>query len=340
MPPKDRGKRFEQGMNAVHKLYGSSALVTLEEGPFEIVPAFSSGSLGLDIATKIGGFPRGRMTELSGAEGSGKSTLALHCVAAGQREGYSAAYIDAEHSFDPSYAAQLGVDTSKEAFAFSQPDYGEQAFSIAETMIKMEAAHIVVVDSIAMMMPKAEVEGEIGEAQVAGRARLVTQALSKMAATVRRSEACLILINQLRENIGAVSWAPKTSTPGGRALRHLVSLRVELSRVKMLKDGDKPVGARTKFRIAKSKFAPPFQVGEFDLIFGHGCSREGEILDLGESCGVLKKDGLSYVWNKEKLPGSGREKAKKTLREDQTLAAAIERDIRKVLMNLPMETEE
>lgn len=338
--PKRKVKRVEDSMKLIAKRFGAGAVSWLSgDGEFDSPEAFSSGSLGLDIATRIGGIPRGRITEYFGHESSGKSTLALHSIAAAIRAGELSHYIDAEHSLDKEYAKLLGV--LPEWVTVHQPDNGEQGFEIAETLISQEAVGLVVIDSIAEMRPRADMESHMGDVSMGGRARLVSDAMGKLKNVVKRSNTALLVLNQLRDRMGGMPgmFAPTTTTPCGRELKHISSLRVEVTRIKQIKAGERVVGAKTKFRLAKSKVSAPYQAGEFDLIYYEGISREAEILDLGVQAKVLEKTGTRYYWHGERLEGDGRENARRALKENPAQARQIEDEVRAVLTKLPTEAE-
>ncbi len=316
-----RRQALLSAVGQIEKQFGKGAIMRLGSRHAQVVPAIPTGSLGLDVALGVGGIPRGRVTEIFGPESSGKTTLALHVVANAQRAGGVAAYIDAEHALDPAYTRKLGVDL--ENLLISQPDTGEQALEIAETLVRSGAVDVVVVDSVAALVPKAELEGEMGEPQVGLQARLMSQALRKLSAAIARSATCVVFINQLREKIGVMFANPET-TPGGRALKFYASIRIDIRRVASIKDGDAVKGNRTRALVVKNKVAPPFRRAEFDILFGEGISRDGEIIDLAVEQGVVEKSGSWLQFGKSPL-GQGREAAKQSLRENRELAGEIEK---------------
>jgi len=291
----------------------------------EKIPSIPTGSISFDLALGIGGFPRGRVVEVFGPEATGKTTLALHVIAEAQKRGGTAAFIDAEHALDPKYAASVGVDVDN--LLISQPDYGEQALEIAEVLVRSGAVDVIVVDSVAALVPKAELEGEMGDAHMGLQARLMSQALRKLTAIVSRSKTCFIFVNQIREKIGVFIGSPETTT-GGRALKFYASMRIDVRRLTAIKEGEAVVGNRVKVKIVKNKLAPPFREAEFDIIYGEGISREGDLVDCGLQYGLLEKTGTWYSYQGERL-GQGRENVKKLLKENKALAAQIEQEIRR-----------
>jgi len=293
----------------------------------EAVEATSTGSLGLDLALGVGGIPRGRVIEIFGPESSGKTTLTLHIIAEAQKLGGQAAFIDAEHALDPVYARKLGVDVDN--LLVSQPDNGEQALEIAETLIRSGGVDVVVVDSVAALVPKAELEGEMGEPQMGLQARLMSQALRKLTAIVSKSRTCLIFINQIREKIGVMFGNPETTT-GGRALKFYASMRVDIRRVQSIKEGDKVVGSRTRGKVVKNKVAAPFREAEFDILYGEGISREGDLIDLGVDKGLIEKSGTWFSFGGERM-GQGRENARIFLKENTDIREKLEHALRKKL---------
>jgi recombination protein RecA len=292
--------------------------------PVNVIP---TGSISIDAALGVGGFPRGRVIEVYGPESGGKTTLTLHVIAEAQRLGGQAAFIDAEHALDPSYARKLGVDVDN--LLVSQPDNGEQALEIAEALIRSNAVDIIVVDSVAALVPRAELEGDMGDAQMGLQARLMSQALRKLTAIVSKSKTCLIFINQIREKIGVMFGNPETTT-GGRALKFYSSIRVDIRRIQSIKEGDRVVGSRTRAKIVKNKVAAPFREAEFDIIYGEGVSREGDLVDLGVAKGLLEKSGTWISYKNERL-GQGRDNARLFLKENKDIRAKIEHDLRKLL---------
>ena len=284
----------------------------------------STGSLSLDIALGIGGLPRGRIVEIYGPESSGKTTLSLHCIAEGQKNGGNVAFIDVEHALDPTYAAALGVDV--DSLLVSQPDTGEDALEIAEALIRSGAIDVIVIDSVAALVPKAEIEGEMGDSHVGLQARLMSQALRKLTAVISKSNCVVIFINQLREKVGVMFGNPETTT-GGRALKFYSSIRMDVRRVETLKQGGEMVGNHTRIKVVKNKVAPPFKQAEFDIMFGTGISKEGDVLDLAAECGIVNKSGAWYAYNGDKI-GQGRENAKIFLKEHTDICDEIEKQVR------------
>ena len=307
-------------MSQIERQFGKGAIMKLgEAGVPKDLPVVSSGSLGLDIALGIGGVPRGRVIEIYGPESSGKTTLALHIVAEAQKPGGMGAYIDAEHALDLSYAKKLGVNTDE--LLISQPDHGEQALEIAETLVRSGAIDVLVIDSVAALVPKAEIEGEMGDSHMGLQARLMSQALRKLTATIARSMTVVIFINQIRMKIGVMFGNPETTT-GGNALKFYASVRMDIRRIGALKDGDNVIGGRVRVKVVKNKVAPPFKEAEFDLLYGTGISRDGEIVDLGSELGVVEKSGAWYSYSGERI-GQGREAAKSFLKEHPETANDI-----------------
>ncbi|MCS6858864.1 MAG: recombinase RecA [Abditibacteriales bacterium] len=320
----ERGKALEIALTQIEKQHGKGAIMRLGENTRMMVETFPTGSLALDIALGIGGIPRGRIVEVFGPEGSGKTTLTLHVLAEAQRQGGTVAFIDVEHALDPAYARNIGLDIDN--VYVSQPDTGEEALDIADTLVRSGAIDAVVVDSVAALVPRAELEGEMGDPQMGMQARLMSQALRKLAGSVSRSRAAFIFTNQVREKIGVMFGNPET-TPGGRALRFWASVRMRVSRVDALKNGSEQIGSRTKVSVVKNKVAPPFREAEFDIIFGKGISRAGDILDLGVQKGIIAKTGTWFSYGDERL-GQGRENAREALTHNPDLAAEIENQIR------------
>jgi recombination protein RecA len=330
MSEKDAGndsknKAIEAALSQIEKQFGKGAVMRMgqKDAAFE-VPAIPTGSIAFDLALGIGGFPRGRVIEVFGPEATGKTTLAVHVIAEAQKLGGQAAFIDAEHAMDPKYAASIGVDVDN--LLISQPDYGEQALEIAEVLVRSGAVDVIVVDSVAALVPKAELEGEMGDAHMGLQARLMSQALRKLTAIVSRSKTCFIFVNQIREKIGFFLGSPETTT-GGRALKFYASLRVDVRRVAALKDGEKVIGNRVKVKIVKNKMAPPFRTAQFDIIYGEGISREGDLVDCGLELGLVEKSGTWYSYKGERL-GQGRENVKKLLKERPEIADEMDRLIR------------
>ncbi|MDN5347710.1 MAG: recombination protein RecA [Clostridia bacterium] len=321
----EKQQALEIALMRIERQFGKGSIMKLGEAGARLnVEVIPTGALTLDLALGVGGVPRGRITEIFGPESSGKTTVALHIVAEAQKMGGIAAFIDAEHALDPNYARNLGVDV--ENLLVSQPDTGEQALEIAEALVRSGAIDVIVVDSVAALVPRAELEGEMGDAHVGLQARLMSQALRKLAGVISKSRTAAIFINQLREKVGVMFGSPET-TPGGRALKFYASVRLDVRRVDVLKQGTEQIGSRTKVKVVKNKVAPPFRQAEFDIIFGRGIANEGCLLDLGVEMEVLKKSGTWYSFGDERL-GQGRESAKEFLREHPEIARAIEEQIR------------
>jgi len=317
---KDRDKNIEMAMSQIERQFGKGAIMKLGDEEIRMMDSIPTGALSLDLALGIGGVPRGRIIEIYGPESSGKTTLALHIVAEAQRNGGLAAFIDAEHALDPVYARAIGVDVDE--LLISQPDTGEQALEITDMLIRSGALDVVVVDSVAALVPRAELEGDMGDTHVGLQARLMSQALRKLAGTVNRSHTTVIFINQLREKIGVMFGSPET-TPGGRALKFYASVRIDVRRIEAIKSGTDNIGNRVRAKIAKNKVAPPFRLAEFDIMFGEGISREGSLLDVAVEEGIVKKAGAWYTYDGDQL-GQGREKAKLFLRENPQLAVQLQ----------------
>jgi recombination protein RecA len=323
----DRDKSLETALAQIERQFGRGSIMRLgDEGraPVEVIP---TGATSLDVALGIGGLPRGRVVEIYGPEGSGKTTVALHAVASAQRAGGIAAFIDAEHALDPDYAKKLGVDT--DALLVSQPDTGEQALEIADMLIRSGAIDVIVIDSVAALVPRAEIEGEMGDSHVGLQARLMSQALRKLVGALNHAKTTAIFINQLREKVGVMFGSPET-TSGGRALKFYASVRLDVRRIETLKDGTEPVGSRTRVKVVKNKMAPPFKTAEFDILFGLGISREGGLIDLGVEQGIVRKSGAWYTYEGDQL-GQGKENARNFLRDNQNLANEIEKKIKEKL---------
>ncbi len=320
-----RHKAIDAALSQIEKQFGKGSIMKLgQKGAAVPVEAIPTGSISFDLALGIGGFPRGRVIEIYGPEATGKTTLALHVIAEAQKRGGQAAFIDAEHALSPEYAARIGIDIDN--LLISQPDFGEQALEIAEVLVRSGAVDVIVVDSVAALVPKAELEGEMGDAHMGLQARLMSQALRKLTAIVARSKTCFIFINQLREKIGVFIGNPETTT-GGRALKFYASLRIDVRRLSIIKDGESVVGNRAKVKIVKNKMAPPFREAQFDIIFGEGISKEGDLVDVGFDTGLLEKAGTWYSYKGERL-GQGRENVKKLLKENKKLAGELEEEIR------------
>ncbi len=320
-------KALQLTLDKLEKTYGKGTVMKLGDNKIEAIEVISTGSLGLDIALGIGGLPKGRVVEIYGPESSGKTTLAIHAIASAQRAGGIAAIIDAEHAFDSSYAEKLGVDIKN--LLISQPDNGEQALEIADNLIRSGAVDIVVIDSVAALTPKAEIEGEMGDSRMGLQARLMSQALRKLTGTINKTGCCCIFINQLREKIGIMFGNPETTT-GGNALKFYASVRLDIRRISQLKDGDVVMGNRAKVKVVKNKMAPPFRIAEFDIIFGEGISKVGEIIDIGVEKGVIKKAGSWFSYDETKL-GQGRDAVKSMFLENPDLADEIEAKIKDIL---------
>lgn len=322
----ERDKALEMAMAQIEKQYGKGAIMKMGDNAAAMnIEAIPTGALSLDLALGIGGLPRGRVVEIYGPESSGKSTLALHVVAEAQRTGGVAAYIDAEHALDPVYAKAIGVNIDE--LLISQPDTGEQALEIADMLIRSGAIDVVAIDSVAALVPKAEIEGEMGDTHVGLQARLMSQALRKLTANLSKSRTIAIFINQLREKIGVMFGSPET-TPGGRALKFYSSVRLDVRRIEAIKDGTEAVGNRVRVKVAKNKVSPPFKLAEFDLMYGTGISREGSLLDVAVDRGIVKKSGAWFTYEGEQL-GQGRENAKKFLAENVEVAVELSERIRK-----------
>jgi recombination protein RecA len=323
----DREKSLETALAQIERQFGRGAIMRLGDdtrAPVEVIP---TGSITLDAALGIGGLPRGRIVEIYGPESSGKTSLALHAVANAQKAGGIAAFIDAEHALDPEYAKKLGVDT--DALLVSQPDTGEQALEIADMLIRSAAIDIVVIDSVAALVPKAEIEGEMGDSHVGLQARLMSQALRKIAGALNQTRTTAIFINQLREKIGVMFGSPETTT-GGKALKFYASIRLDIRRIETLKDGTDSVGNRTRVKVVKNKMSPPFKTAEFDILYGIGISREGSLIDLGVEQAIVRKSGAWYTYEGDQL-GQGKENARNFLRENPDLANEIEKKIKEKL---------
>jgi recombination protein RecA len=320
----DREKALDSALSQIERAFGKGSIMKL--GARDVVPsdAVSTGSLGLDIALGIGGLPRGRVVEIYGPESSGKTTMALHVIAEAQRSGGTCAFIDAEHALDPTYAGKLGVDI--ENLLISQPDAGEQALEIADTLVRSGAIDVLVIDSVAALVPRAELEGEMGDSHVGLHARLMSQALRKLTGSISRSRCMVIFINQIRMKIGVMFGSPETTT-GGNALKFYASVRLDIRRIGAIKDRDTVVGNQTRVKVVKNKMAPPFKVVEFDIMYGEGVSKTGELIDLGVAAGVVEKSGAWFSYKDQRI-GQGRENAKSFLKQNTDIAAEIETAIR------------
>jgi recombination protein RecA len=320
----NREKALDLAVSQIERQFGKGAIMKLGEGGIiKDIAVISTGSLGLDLALGIGGVPRGRVMEIYGPEASGKTTLALHILAEAQRQGGMGAFIDAEHALDVGYAKKLGVKTDD--LLLSQPDHGEQALEIVETLVRSGAIDVVVIDSVAALVPKAEIEGEMGDAHMGLQARLMSQALRKLTGTIARSQTIVIFINQIRMKIGVMFGNPETTT-GGNALKFYASLRMDIRRIGALKEGDNVVGGRTRVKVVKNKMAPPFKEAEFDILYGTGISREGELVDIGSETGIMEKSGAWYSFNGDRI-GQGRDSAKEFLKQHPEIAKEIREKI-------------
>jgi recombination protein RecA len=331
----DKGKAIESALANIEKKFGKGSIMRLGERPHEEVSSISTNCLSLDAAIGVGGFPRGRIIEVYGPESSGKTTLALQVVASAQKLGGVAAYIDAEHALDPDYAEKLGVNIDE--MLISQPDSGEQALEIAETLVRSASVDVIVIDSVAALVPRAEIDGEMGDSHMGLQARLMSQALRKLTAIVSSSNTCFIFINQLRDKIGVMFGSPETTT-GGKALKFYASVRIDIRRIGAIKEGDRVVGNRTKIKMVKNKVAPPFRECEFDIMYGEGISKEGDLIDLATKFEIVEKSGSWFSYSTERL-GQGRENVKNLLKENTELRDRIEHDV-KIKLGLITETAE
>ncbi len=327
-PESNRERALDLAVSQIEKQFGKGSIMKLgTERAAERMPVVSTGSIGLDIALGVGGLPRGRVVEIYGPESSGKTTLALHAIASAQRSGGVCAFVDAEHALDVSYAQKLGVKTDE--LLISQPDNGEQALEIAETLVRSGAIDVLVVDSVAALVPRAEIEGEMGEPQMGLQARLMSQALRKLTGTIARSKTIMIFINQIRMKIGVMFGSPETTT-GGNALKFYASVRLDIRRIGAIKQGDSAIGNRTRVKIVKNKVAPPFKEAEFDILYGVGISKEGELLDIGTDRGLVEKSGAWYSYDGDRI-GQGRENAKEFMRNNPEVADKLDGQIREQL---------
>jgi len=323
----EQDKSLDMALTQIERQFGKGAIMRLGADNVVKVAAIPTGAMALDLALGIGGVPRGRVVEIFGPESSGKTTLALHIIAEAQRNGGVAAFIDAEHALDPVYAKALGVDVDE--LLISQPDTGEQALEIADMLIRSGALDVVVIDSVAALVPRAEIEGEMGDTHVGLQARLMSQALRKLAGTINRSDTTAIFINQLREKIGVMFGSPET-TPGGRALKFYSSTRIDIRRIETIKDGQEAIGNRVRAKIVKNKVAPPFRIAEFDIMFGEGISREGSLLDVAVEHDVVRKSGAWYTYEDDQL-GQGRENSKRFLRENPEIAMQLQAQVLEIV---------
>jgi len=325
---RERTKAIDAAVGQIEKQFGKGSIMRLGQKDLSAgIPSIPTGSISVDFALGVGGVPRGRVVEIYGPESSGKTTLALQVIAQAQKLGGMAAFVDAEHALDASYAKRLGVDLDN--LLVSQPDNGEQALEIVEVLVRSGGVDVVVVDSVAALVPRAEIEGEMGEAQVGLQARLMSQALRKLTGVVSKSKTCLVFINQLREKIGVMFGNPETTT-GGRALKFYASVRIDIRRIASIKDGDQVVGGRTRVKIVKNKVAPPFREAEFDVMYGEGISREGDLIDLGVERRIVEKSGTWFSYNGERL-GQGRENAKQFLKDNPEVFRALDERLRREL---------
>lgn len=324
---KERTKALDNALTQIEKDFGKGSIMRLGERGSSTIDAIPTGAISLDAALGVGGMPRGRVVEIFGPESSGKTTLALEVIAQAQKSGGMAAFVDAEHALDAQYATKLGVDIDN--LLVSQPDYGEQALEIVERLTRSNSLDVIVVDSVAALVPRSEIEGEMGDAQMGVQARLMSQALRKLTGPVLKSKTCLIFINQLRQKIGVMFGNPETTT-GGRALKFYASVRVDIRRIGAIKDGDQVIGGRTRVKVVKNKVAPPFRISEFDIMYGEGISYEGDLLDLAVQHKIVEKSGAWFAYGSERL-GQGREKAKQFLQENTTVSNTIEARVQKEL---------
>ena len=328
MEKREKEKALDVAIAQIEKLYGKGSIMKMgEKGALEPIATISTGSLELDGALGVGGLPRGRVVEIFGPEASGKTTLALHVIAEAQRAGGTCAFVDAEHALDPKYAETLGVNI--EDLLISQPDTGEQALDITEVLVRSGAIDVVVIDSVAALVPRAEIEGEMGDAHMGLQARLMSQALRKLTGAISKSGTCVVFINQIREKIGVMFGNPETTT-GGRALKFYASVRLDIRRIAAIKDGDTVVGSRVKVKVVKNKVAPPFREAEFDIVYGEGISRTGSLIDLGTQQKIIEKSGAWYAYSGERI-GQGRDNAKRFLLENPAIAAEVETKLREAM---------
>ncbi len=320
----DKSKALEGALSQIERAFGKGSIMRMGQRPSEVAEVISSGSLGLDIALGIGGLPRGRIVEIYGPESSGKTTMALHAIAEAQKRGGTCAFIDAEHALDPGYARKLGVDVDN--LLISQPDAGEQGLEIADTLVRSGAIDVLVVDSVAALVPRAELDGDMGDSHVGLHARLMSQALRKLTGSVSRSNTMLIFLNQIRLKIGVMFGSPETTT-GGNALKFYASIRMDIRRIGQIKERDEVVGNQTRIKVVKNKMAPPFRQVEFDIMYGEGVSKMGELIDLGVKAAIVEKSGAWFSYDSQRI-GQGRENSKQFLRDHPEMAASIEKRIR------------
>ena len=320
----DKSKALEGALSQIERAFGKGSIMRMGQRPSEVAEVISSGSLGLDIALGIGGLPRGRIVEIYGPESSGKTTMALHAIAEAQKRGGTCAFIDAEHALDPGYARKLGVDVDN--LLISQPDAGEQGLEIADTLVRSGAIDVLVVDSVAALVPRAELDGDMGDSHVGLHARLMSQALRKLTGSVSRSNTMLIFLNQIRLKIGVMFGSPETTT-GGNALKFYASIRLDIRRIGQIKERDEVVGNQTRIKVVKNKMAPPFRQVEFDIMYGEGVSKMGELIDLGVKAAIVEKSGAWFSYDSQRI-GQGRENSKQFLRDHPEMAASIEKRIR------------
>ncbi len=320
----DKSKALEGALSQIERAFGKGSIMRMGQRPSEVAEVVSSGSLGLDIALGIGGLPRGRIIEIYGPESSGKTTMALHAIAEAQKRGGTCAFVDAEHALDPGYARKLGVDVDN--LLISQPDAGEQGLEIADTLVRSGAIDVLVVDSVAALVPRAELEGDMGDSHVGLHARLMSQALRKLTGSVSRSNTMLIFLNQIRLKIGVMFGSPETTT-GGNALKFYASVRLDIRRIGQIKERDEVVGNQTRIKVVKNKMAPPFRQVEFDIMYGEGVSKMGELIDLGVKANIVEKSGAWFSYDSQRI-GQGRENSKQFLRDHPEMAASIEKRIR------------
>ncbi len=332
----DTGVALEDALVSIERSYGKGAIMRMGQDTAVEIEGISTGSIGLDLGIGTGGLPRGRIIEVYGPESSGKTTLTLHVVANAQKAGGVAAFIDAEHALDPQYAKRLGVDL--DSLLISQPDNGEQALDICETLVRSGALDVIVIDSVAALVPKAEIEGEMGDSFVGLHARLMSQAMRKLTGLMAKSRTCVVFINQIREKIGVMFGSPETTT-GGRALKFYSSVRLDIRRIGRIKDGDNPVGARTKVTVVKNKVAPPFRMVEFDILFNEGINQIGELLDIGVDKGVLRRSGTWMSYGEVRL-GQGRERAREFLKENPSICEQLRQDILRICSPIPVDAPE